>query len=119
MSRDVTNWTRSTYSILDWLGDLGGLLDILLHIGSAIVTPVATFTLRQTLMSAFFRFKESSTVQEKSTNDSLHVTELIKKELVANTPIPSKGWYRVNFLCCNHAENRRYKGILKMSTTRI
>ena len=37
MSMDQMNWTRSTYSILDWLGDLGGLLDILLKIGELLV----------------------------------------------------------------------------------
>ena len=45
MSLDVTNWNRETYSLLDWLGDLGGLLDILLHIGNVIVAPLAAFNL--------------------------------------------------------------------------
>ena len=37
MSMNQMNWTRSTYSLLDWLGDLGGLLDILLKIGEFVV----------------------------------------------------------------------------------
>lgn len=37
MSMDQMNWTRSTYSLLDWLGDLGGLLVILLKIGEFVV----------------------------------------------------------------------------------
>ena len=52
-------WTRQTYSLLDWLGDLGGLLDILFYIGAALVEPVAHFTLNTTLMTSFFRFKKS------------------------------------------------------------
>ena len=32
MSMDQKNWSSSSYSILDWLGDLGGLLDALLHV---------------------------------------------------------------------------------------
>ena len=46
MSLDVMNWNRQTYSLLDWLGDLGGLLDILLHIGHVMMLPIASFTLR-------------------------------------------------------------------------
>ena len=50
------NWNRATYSILDWLGDLGGLLDILLKIGELVVEPVAQFTLQVALMTNLFRF---------------------------------------------------------------
>ena len=50
-------WTRQTYSLLDWLGDLGGLLDILFYMGRAIVEPVGRFTLQATLMTSFFRYK--------------------------------------------------------------
>ena len=46
MNLDKTNWNRQTYSLLDWLGDLGGLLDIMLHIGHVLVHPVAFFTLK-------------------------------------------------------------------------
>ena len=41
---NTVNWTRETYSVLDWLGDLGGLLDILIKIGEYLVEPVAQFT---------------------------------------------------------------------------
>lgn len=50
-------WTRQTYSLLDWLGDLGGLLDILYYIGLALVEPVASFTVNTKLMTSFFRYK--------------------------------------------------------------
>ena len=50
-------WARQTYSLLDWLGDLGGLLDIMFYIGRAFVEPVAYFTLHTTMMSSFFRYK--------------------------------------------------------------
>ena len=46
MLLDVINWNRQTYSLLDWLGDLGGLLDILLHIGHVLVLPIASFNLK-------------------------------------------------------------------------
>ena len=57
MSLDVMNWNRQTYSLLDWLGDTGGLLEILLHIGHTMMMPIASFTLKKTLMTSFFRYK--------------------------------------------------------------
>ena len=48
---------RETYSVLDWLGDLGGLFDALVLICSVIVTPVATFSMKATLLSKLFSFK--------------------------------------------------------------
>ena len=33
LSQDVVEWQRSTYSILDFMGDLGGLFDSLRLIG--------------------------------------------------------------------------------------
>ena len=60
MALDQQNWAREAYSLLDYLGDMGGLLDILLHIGALAVEPVAMFTLKTTLLTTFFRFKEAS-----------------------------------------------------------
>ena len=37
MSLDTKSYKRSVYSILDFLGDVGGLLSILLPIGGVIV----------------------------------------------------------------------------------
>ena len=37
MSLDTKQYTRSVYSILDFLGDVGGLLSILLPIGGALI----------------------------------------------------------------------------------
>ena len=38
MSLDTKQYTRSVYSILDFLGDVGGLLSILLPIGGAFIS---------------------------------------------------------------------------------
>ena len=37
MSMDTKQYNRSVYSILDFLGDVGGLLSILLPIGGALI----------------------------------------------------------------------------------
>ena len=42
--------------LLDWLGDLGGLLDALLVICGLLVASSATFELQASLMASMFRF---------------------------------------------------------------
>ena len=49
--------SRDTYALLDYLGDLGGLFDALFFIFSSIAAPVATFNMKATILSHFFRFK--------------------------------------------------------------
>ena len=51
--------SRSTYSILEWLGDVGGLFDMLKLIGAIIVGPIAVFTRKQTLLTEVFRYVTS------------------------------------------------------------
>ena len=46
LDASVTTIERSTYSILDWVGDIGGLLDGLRFIGSFLLAPIATFLIR-------------------------------------------------------------------------
>ena len=36
---------RQTYSVLDWLGDIGGLGEALVIIGAYLVAPVAAYTM--------------------------------------------------------------------------
>ena len=50
---------RETYSLLDWLGDLGGLVDALYIICMAIVSPIVSHKLRADLLSKVFRFRPS------------------------------------------------------------
>ena len=56
---DLKNYSRETYSFLDWLGDLGGLIDILLMGTKYIVWPFASYRLQAALLSSLFRFAES------------------------------------------------------------
>ena len=58
LSPDVRKWERSTYSLLDWLGDLGGLYDALKYICSFIISPLSVFAMNQTVLTKLFRFKD-------------------------------------------------------------
>ena len=43
MSPDSKQIERSTYNALEWLGDLGGLIDALRLIGAFLVAPLSAF----------------------------------------------------------------------------
>lgn len=45
LNQDVMRWSRQTYSLLDFLGDIGGLFDCLIFIGWAIVDPFKQYAL--------------------------------------------------------------------------
>ena len=61
-------WTRQTYSILDWLGDLGGLFDALAHVCRVLISPISVFALKSSLLTSFFRFKPSEEPREDFSN---------------------------------------------------
>ena len=69
VSPDLTVTERSTYSILEWLGDIGGLYDALFLICSALVKPFSSFWLTTEMISAFFR--EVSNNKEDSASGSV------------------------------------------------
>ena len=48
---------RKTYSLLDWLGDWGGLLDALFMIAEFLVTPFSAIALKAKLMASLIRLK--------------------------------------------------------------
>ena len=54
-SQTLSQWDRETYSMLDYLGDLGGLYDSLKVIGSVLVAPVSSFNLSKSLLLSLFK----------------------------------------------------------------
>ena len=50
---------RQTYSVLEWLGDVGGLYDMLGLIGGALIGPLAAFSLKAELLTQAFRYTAS------------------------------------------------------------
>ena len=55
LNQDGVIWQRSTYSALDFLGDLGGLFDALRFIGETILSPFTHYALKVFLMANLFR----------------------------------------------------------------
>ena len=57
LSLDKQRYSRSTYSSLDWLGDVGGLFGILVSIGGLIVQPLSSYALQSALLITAFSLK--------------------------------------------------------------
>ena len=61
-SQDQLTFNRQTYSILEWLGDLGGLFGSLSTIGAILVAPLSSFALNTELMTKIFRWRPSKPI---------------------------------------------------------
>ena len=59
LSMDQNVIERQTYSVLEWLGDVGGLYDMLGLIGGALIGPLAAFSLKAELLTQAFRYTAS------------------------------------------------------------
>ena len=60
MGQKETRIERSTYSLLEWIGDIGGLFDGLRYLANFFVAPIAVFLRRSMLLSDnLFHLKES------------------------------------------------------------
>ena len=66
-SLDLNITSRSTYSFLDWLGDVGGLMDALFFFCQIILLPYTTYRQKSFLMARIFHFKEKD--DEKKLNE--------------------------------------------------
>ena len=61
-----TTYERSTYNLLEWFGDVGGLLEFLILIGSFIALPFATFALNAKLLFLVFGEVKSKSAKFKT-----------------------------------------------------
>ena len=59
LSMDQIVVERQTYSILEWLGDVGGLFDMLGLIGGGLVAPFSAFAVKAEMMTSAFRYTQS------------------------------------------------------------
>ena len=57
--------------MLDWLGDMGGLLDALYLIGTIFMSPFSNFALKALLLSTIFRYRGS----EEGLKNRTHTTK--------------------------------------------
>ena len=57
---------RQSYSLLDWLGDFGGLIDGLYYFCKFLISPVVAFSLQATLLSTLFRVRPTSALKSNA-----------------------------------------------------
>ena len=57
---------RQTYSLLEWIGDIGGFYDGLKIIASFFVTPIATSALNSQLLAQYFKLENNGAVNESN-----------------------------------------------------
>lgn len=70
---------RQTYSMLEWLGDIGGLFDALRYIGAMLIYPIAAYNLRSKLLGSVFRYIDSL-VEKKKRDKENQATQIDKKD---------------------------------------
>lgn len=56
---------RSTYGLLEFVGDMGGLLDALMIMGALLVYPMAEWHIKNTILHALFMFKPRNSEETK------------------------------------------------------
>ena len=57
-----TTIERTTYSLLEWLGDIGGLADSLVFIGRVLIGPIAAFMMKANILELAFLIPPESRV---------------------------------------------------------
>ena len=129
-SADQQRVNRQTYSLLDWLGDMGGLLDALYLIGMMIMSPFAEWALKTELLSSIFRFRGSEEALKLRTKsrkrldfirnffsmknlEDKHILSSLKNDFHLMKPIKKISCFR-SFMCCR--QNYR-KMILKSQSS--
>ena len=56
LSPSLMTIERKTYSMLEWLGDIGGLFEGLTRVGFFLVAPIANFAMKMELLTSIFSF---------------------------------------------------------------
>ena len=100
LSPSLTTIERKTYSMLEWLGDIGGLFEGLNGIGYFLVAPLAAFAMKMELLTSTFSFA-------KKRYDSLKPPTAIPEQSFASS-----------MLCCE-TKNRRYKKMLRRAEGQV
>ena len=59
LSPVLTTFERSTYDVLEWFGDVGGLLEALKILGEFVALPFATYALKSKILFLIFSEVES------------------------------------------------------------
>ena len=76
VSKDLIEINRQTYSLLDWMGDIGGLIDGLFLLTDLFMAPLSRLALQSFIMTSLVRVYPRSAPQEDSTRKEDSMTSL-------------------------------------------
>lgn len=127
-SADQRIFNRQTYSVLDWMGDMGGLVDAFFLLGQLLIAPISGFALQSQLLSALFRYRDSyinttkETQKESFFNQYFNAGKKQEEWLVNNmkqnyqglSPIKKRNYYSALFCC-----RTKYKKLMIKSQSSI
>ena len=65
LNKDLLQTNRQTYSLLDLLGDCGGLMDILIFIGAIFVNPISIYAARSVIATLLVSLLPSNAKDKK------------------------------------------------------
>ena len=65
LDQRILIYNRSTYGLLDWVSDIGGMVDALLLLLKMIIAPITTFNLKSYLLTIMFRLVPSQKSLDK------------------------------------------------------
>ena len=111
-SMDQTFITRETYSMLDYLGDLGGLFDAFKILGGILISPVSGFALKSRLLSTIFRTATPSDERKESYESGKgEISDIIDiKDDFRNNHIE-----RMNYWAATFCFKSKYKKLIEKS----
>ena len=120
-SQDLQTINRQTYSVLDWLGDMGGLIDAIYILGMSLLSPFSYFALKTKLLYTIFRYRLSDTglrktmrSYEKSYYDNREsLLSSIKHDFQKMKPIKIFSFFA--YMCC--WRSRENKILLKAESS--
>ena len=116
MSYDELFIDRNTYSILDWMGDLGGITEALNFFFSWLLLPFTSYAYKSRMMQHLFRYNPSGqkpiNLHVEGKDDSNDLKRIFQKTL------PLKVVHFCRITCCGKAHSR-YKRLLNKGMVRF
>jgi len=105
-SYDIIDYNRQTYSVLEFLGDLGGLYDALYYLGHFIVAHYATRALDTSILSGIFKKRKAV---DETNGEAANIDQRIKIDFEQVQTVDKQPQWRSLFTCLTKESRRKAK----------
>ena len=103
--------------MLDWLGDIGGLIEAFSYLTQFILKPFLKFSYASFVVSNFFRLKEPVHSQQFENSNHNHIQKL--KDVFMTVPRPKSQSFLWYYLCQWSRERKVYRAMLEKSQSKL